>query len=385
MADAEISILIEAQDKITAQLSEISNKISKFGEENKRASVKMGDAWKQSTNSLIAIGNAAGSVENIFSALTNMQLRLENASERLANAQDRVADAGRNVERAQRKVNDLTEEYIRVTTHGGETTNYGRKVIEEYTEAQENLADAHRDRERSERNLIISQNNLARAQNQVLGTLISVGVQSLSLVASVPTIIASIQALVIEVGILKAVIGIGAGVGVVGAVLALSGALSLLNQKELPDLSKELKDNTIPIVFTVRSEFDNWVNTVLGLYDAIEKLLSQEDDLKKFQQALGVGQFGGSVTVSGGGPPQDANLFLPGVQTVDDAIIRPDGSVIQTNPRDTLVAMKDINTSVGAMRAGNGIIVNINGNIYGVSAEQISRAMIHELKRKINI
>lgn len=53
------------------------------------------------------------------------------------------------------------------------------------------------------------------------------------------------------------------------------------------------------------------------------------------------------------------------VTNVQDAIIRPDGSIVKTDPRDTLVAMKNPNISFGTLAGSSGEkVVNVNmGNI----------------------
>ena len=53
-----------------------------------------------------------------------------------------------------------------------------------------------------------------------------------------------------------------------------------------------------------------------------------------------------------------SNSFLV---SVDDAIIRTDGSVIKTNPKDTLVALKDIPLSMEQVR--NDTTKNLNTSL----------------------
>lgn len=74
------------------------------------------------------------------------------------------------------------------------------------------------------------------------------------------------------------------------------------------------------------------------------------------------------------------------VTTVDDAIIRNDGSVIKTNPRDTLVALKNIPVSVENIRSENQNVLtdslsrmNRNGND-GVIAEKLDK-VVNVLKK----
>lgn len=166
MADATIQILIEAQDKVTATLKNIEGTLGGMAKNSAKQSQAISQGFTSTTDSLIALGNAAATVDNIFSSLTNMQLRLENANERLANAQDRVSDA-------QTKLNRLQKSG---------------------TASAEDLADASQEVERANRGLTISQNNLARAQNQVIGTYINIGVQVIALSASLPKLKLALEA-----------------------------------------------------------------------------------------------------------------------------------------------------------------------------------------------
>jgi hypothetical protein len=59
---------------------------------------------------------------------------------------------------------------------------------------------------------------------------------------------------------------------------------------------------------------------------------------------------------------------------VNDAIIRPNGQIIETNPNDTLIATQN----PGGL--GGGVNVTITGNIYGVNANDIADA----LQKKLN-
>ena len=55
-----------------------------------------------------------------------------------------------------------------------------------------------------------------------------------------------------------------------------------------------------------------------------------------------------------------SNEFLSDINYVNDAIIRTDGSIIKTNPKDTLVALKDIPTSIDKVRAESNKDLNDN-------------------------
>lgn len=51
---------------------------------------------------------------------------------------------------------------------------------------------------------------------------------------------------------------------------------------------------------------------------------------------------------------------------VNDAILRPDGSVIETNPQDTILAMKDENTSLGSFSGASNRTVSANFDFSGM-------------------
>ena len=60
------------------------------------------------------------------------------------------------------------------------------------------------------------------------------------------------------------------------------------------------------------------------------------------------------------------NLLNP--TTVDDAIIRTDGSIIKTNPKDTLVALKDVPLSMEQVR--NNTSKNLNSSLSGLNTNK---------------
>lgn len=69
---------------------------------------------------------------------------------------------------------------------------------------------------------------------------------------------------------------------------------------------------------------------------------------------------------------------IKGIIGVDDAIIRPNGEIIKTNPKDTLIATKNPES------LGGGITVYIE-NVYGTDPTDLSRALSRELSNKISL
>lgn len=377
MADAQISVLIEAQDKITATLSRIEGQIDKFGKANQRASEGMATAWQNGTNKLIAIGNVAASVDNIFSSLTNLELRLENATERLANAQDRLADSSESVADSQKDVAYLTDRLKRLNDAGITTGEQVWDLQERLFTASKTLSRNQKEEERAKRSLTIAENGLARAQNQVIGTYIGVGVQTLSLVGSLPTLFATLGPVGLAFG------AVAAAAGLVALVIGpdrLKGALEELSPK-----FDELKEKFEPIITQLKELFEKLWPTVIkpAIEGMIEALGRTADALSIILDFINRAIDAFDKLPLSGALSQSREFFRSNSRrSVGDAVIRPDGSIIETDPRDTLVAMRDIDSSVSGM--GGGITIHIRA-IYGLNPTEISRALKRELGNKISI
>lgn len=191
--DAQIEVLIKVVDELSSQIKVISNNLEGVAKTTEETNTRMSDGFLKTTNSLIAIGNVARSVEGIFSAYENMQLRVENASLRVENAQQRLSDA-------QTRLNRLIRD--------------GKQNSDEYTDAQVEL-------ERATRNLQISQNNQQRVQNQLIGGYISMVVNGLSVVASLTQMARSLQTVNIMMAITEALLNpVALGIGIAAAGIA---------------------------------------------------------------------------------------------------------------------------------------------------------------------
>jgi chromosome segregation ATPase len=132
----EIQILIKLVDEMSGKISNIETSLNKFSKTAEKQNEKIANSFQDSTDSLIAVGNAASSVDSIFSSLTNLEIRLENATERVSGAEDRLYDAQYNL----------------------------NKVMKSGTATAEDVAKAQKDVESATRSLTISQNNLERAK-----------------------------------------------------------------------------------------------------------------------------------------------------------------------------------------------------------------------------
>ena len=110
---------------------------------------------------------------------------------------------------------------------------------------------------------------------------------------------------------------------------AISGVLNAKKRGEIDydEFSKSLEK--LGFIGGVTSEsFNNLLKSGLLSID-LEKLDVYTRDIKKKNQS---------------------NEFLSNINYVEDAIIRTDGSIIKTNPKDTLVALKDIPLSLNQVR-----------------------------------
>lgn len=381
MADAVIQVIIEAQDKISAQLKNIEGKIKDFGDENKKVTEKMSTAWQTSTNKLLAIGNVAAGVDRIFSSLVNMQLRLENSTERLTNAQERLTDSTTNLNRAQTDLDRAQRELaVAEKTRFEDFGRYERAVLG-LENAQQRVNDSKIAQERATRNLTIAENNLAKTQNQVLGTYISIGIQSISLLQSIPMLITQFGGLV---SILTSLSLIG-GIAIAASILIDKGTTDEAKKqfsevtRSWDELKRTFKEDMGPVIKDV---IIPWIDILSKALAGLIWSLNQIIDLIHTMGDI----FGGAIKKTGSNIQSNWQGLMSGnMSRVHDAVIKPDGTIIQTDPKDTLVAMKDVSRSVSGMRQGGGMVIEINGPIYGVNADDISRALLREFSRKVTI
>lgn len=218
MNENEIAIIVSLQDKMTEGFNKIQDTLEKGNKVIRKQTEQTSKTFDKQMGSLLVLGNAANSVDNIFSSYQNMQLRLENASERVANAQDRLSDAQYNL----------------------------NKLSKSGTASASELAKAQQDVERASRGMTIAQNNQARANNMVIGTYITMGIQVINLTKSMPILIAQMKGLVATANLL-ALTPFGIILAVAsGAVLA--GTAIWREHKEEIEKTKEEYDKFMEMV-----------------------------------------------------------------------------------------------------------------------------------------
>lgn len=493
--DERVEILIKAIDEMSGVLKNIQTNVEGLSKNTEKSTESLSGSFKSTTTSLLAMGNAASSVDNIFSSYQNLQIRVENAQERVENATDRLADA-------QYNLNKITKK--------------GATTAEEYKKAQDEVT-------RAQRSLTIAQNNQQRINGQIIGTYINMTVQSISLVQSLSKMGTVVNELRLSYLAFEASLG-PVGWALIGVTAAVAGiAIVMHNTADEADSMNEvmgrfaeaqsmIKDETelanekltaqSDAIRKISDEMNKMIVGVLpGEGAALEAIAKQRDklqqaredeanhiksttghsssyesaQLKKLQEeyeihytqrrevlaAYAIAEqttaeelttkllttyeerkkiiqqkspeviaeinkeydaidkrnakaiedttrlilllanleneryttqvktgsgVGGTGTTQGYMPPNMNNKID---YTIKDGIVKPDGTVIKTDPRDTLVALKNpsmsMNESVMEAPTSNNsnVTLVIRGNVYGTDPDEIAQAMFKKLRRKI--
>ena len=109
------------------------------------------------------------------------------------------------------------------------------------------------------------------------------------------------------------------------------------------------------------------------VYGWIASLVEIIKDLVTWINKISLGvldKIGGVIGKVGG----KVGSFFSGSKSVNDAIIRPNGQIIETNPNDTIIATQN----------PGGISIHID-SIYGLDPEAISKSLSEELSTKISL
>lgn len=214
MADAQVQILIQAVDDMSKTVKNIEKTLEGMNKNVQKQSEQTSKAFTKQQGNLLILGQAAQSVDNIFSSYTNMQIRVENAAERVMGAQDRLADAH----------SDLN------------------KVMRDSKSTSEDVADAHRRVEVASRTLTISLNNQKRTNDAVIGTYINMGTQVLVLIKDLPVLIESFDKLKKSIRALELTTGGWVAILSVAAGIAAAYVINKIEEKNATDDAKEAID-----------------------------------------------------------------------------------------------------------------------------------------------
>lgn len=108
--------------------------------------------------------------------------------------------------------------------------------------------------------------------------------------------------------------------------------------------------------------------------DAISALVGWIKDLVKWIGKINLGIIEAASDFVGGTFGKLGNVI-----GVNDAIIRPNGDIIKTHPKDTLIATKN------PENFGNGITLIVQGDMIGLDADDVSRRLANELNTKMSL
>lgn len=150
--------------------------------------------------------------------------------------------------------------------------------------------------------------------------------------------------------------------------------LAALLDKELIDKITELAEQMIDmvpvLVDSLIPAFIEFVDVLEKLLPLITKVLEKVNSIDDLAGKIGTfSKIAGALT----GNPFAIQSALK-IKKVDDAIIKPNGQIIETAPGDTIIATKN----------PGGISIHIE-NIFGVDSEDISRSMVDTLNTKTRI
>ena len=365
MSESEVKIVIRAVDETSATLKSVENN-----------TLSAMDAFQKQTNTLISLGNAASSVDNIFDSYQNLQGRLENAAIRVEEAQKNQRDA-------QYKLN---------------------KVVADGTSTAEDIAHAQDDLATASNRVTIAQNNQERANNQVIGTYINMGVQMVTLVGSLPKLItgvismtasawASIPAIYAQAAGFLAITIAGAHLWAIllAIIAAVTAAVVLwkLFHKTATETADATVKETTPAVQQETVAIQQQTTAVKEATEAVKAWDSAQMAMaiRNSKGAKGkINDAGGLAAALAGGAQAAAYYSSKGagggtagmsnVPLRNDFVMRPGQPAVPFSSQDTLVGMKDMKG------LGGGVTVNI-GNVYGVNAQDIAKELQRELRNTV--
>lgn len=127
----------------------------------------------------------------------------------------------------------------------------------------------------------------------------------------------------------------------------------------------------IPIIKAVIPIFEWWINILNKIIGVIKTVVGWIKQLVSWMAKISMGAISAISSAF-----SSRNKSNP--RNVDDAIIRPNGEIIRTHPKDTIIATKNPE-GLG----GSGIIINIE-NVYGVDANDVADALQDKLNAMIS-
>jgi tape measure domain-containing protein len=131
----------------------------------------------------------------------------------------------------------------------------------------------------------------------------------------------------------------------------------------------------IPILTILINVFTKIIEVVKSVVDWITQLINK---VREFF-TTGFEKIGGAVEGITSKTSSKSSVKPASNLSVMDAVISPTGNIISTSPSDYLIATQN------PSELGRGTTIIIEGNIYGVDADDMADALVSKLKEKISI
>ena len=374
-ADAEIQVLIEVVDQMSDKLKSIEKTVGDFSNTTAKQAINISQSFQETTNALLALGNTAQAVDRIFSAYQNQQIRLENSTERVMGAQDRLEDA-------QRRLN---------------------RVMRDGQSSAEDVADAQREVERSSRTLRIAQNNLERAQNAVIGTYLSMGTSAIQLIGSLPSLIRTIRNMQLATraaAIAQAALNALMNPFIALATIAIAATAAITIKNLLAaDSTADLAEQQLIGGQTVNFMTNQMISQVNVAEQLQQKMAQVRAELDAFNRQYGGGEspFGLDLRTGKTVVVPSTQPFGPGGLRTPDTFRLPTIELMKPETNFQLKTGEQVRNEIpqfkrefsryrpGMFETQPNVVINLNGDVYGINATDISRALKTELASKISI
>lgn len=424
----EIAILIKAVNEASGTLQKVQKDTDSLAKNSVKANKSLGESFKAVQGAMLNLGQVAQGIHNIFEIQQNKTRRLENATDRLENAQIRLKNATKDLSKAYKKLNDIETAHRRdtvtleraklnliqaefdlkeaVAEHGKESMqarqatldlteaemdladaqDLGRQKAEELNEANQEIIDKNEELKISQNGVDTAQRNLNKAIGDAKWMYVDMGMQVLSVAGNLGTFFSTISKNTGTLKGLSSIVGSGAlagagtvsvaaGVGLVGGFLALGGAVAAIDYYTQIETTKMLTEKYLKLHPALK-------DVIVDFKKLQEMEMQSRATGAERRTTIGFGQKNVNLSAPSGAPGGLAPIGgykitgpSPTVKKVGDAIIRPNGQVIETSPDDTLFASK----------SGFGTTIIINGNNYGISADEIANSLMEKIKNKISI
>ena len=442
MQENEIKMVITALDNASAVMKQVGKNTQTMAKDTEKANQSLSQSFSKVQGAMLNLGQVAQGIHNIFEIseartrkLENAQDRLENATIRLKQSQEDLLDVQRShkknllgVEkatianrRAQEDLKYFTDQTAKGVRFFGEKLKdfedaqiRAKEAALDLSDAEQVVTDESRKLKDAQDAVTIANNKVeaaTRTMNKVIGdskwAYVDMGMQAVSTAGNLGTFLTSTGLLKTGLSGLGGTIGTAtagtafAGLGVVGLLAGLGIALVAIDtysaKQQVADLTAEfsflgytVNQETIPALIRYQKKVDSMGQTSSN-FNAKNNMKNVNEGLAGWQAAnpgvnVVTGKLNNPYTISSTPTTisssianlANTNKKITGGTTTrfNDFIQRPGQAPISFSADDTIVGTK------GGL---GGTTINITGNIYGVNADDISNAIMKQLKTKISI